>query len=181
MPTTDPQQNFTSESFLLSFNAQLDLVSSYLPHLRFFRPIPPPLPLQIVTWVHCAMPRQAKRSRVAAGLAADEAGSSRPTKSARHPSSAYSSQPSAHGSSQPSSIAASSQPSSSATVQASPDAVQPSSWRTPGDEDGEPCTQDLTQSDDGLAHELYGSLGMHVGRVDMRAKADHRQRARLWA
>ncbi|KXX82067.1 putative SWI/SNF-related matrix-associated actin-dependent regulator of chromatin subfamily A member 3-like 1 [Madurella mycetomatis] len=104
------------------------------------------------------MPRQAKRSRVAAGLSTDEAGSARPTKSARYPASSYASQPSAYGSSQPSSIAASSQPSSSAAVQASPDAVQRLSWQTPGDDDGEPCTQDLTQSDDGPAHEFYGSL-----------------------
>ncbi|GAB1318601.1 Rad5-like protein (SNF2 family domain-containing protein) [Madurella fahalii] len=110
------------------------------------------------------MPRQAKRSRAAAGLGADDAGSARPAKSARYPSSSHSSQPSAHGSSQPSSIAASHLPSSSATVQASPDAIQRLTWQTPAYDDEEPSTQDLTQSDDGPAHELYGSMeGKIVG------------------
>jgi hypothetical protein len=105
-----------------------------------------------------AMPRQPKRPRVIDLTSDGPDEAARPAKSPRYPSSSYSSQPSAPGSSQ-TSIARSHMPSSSAPVPPS-SAGQQLSSQILTDDDGEPSSQDLTQSDDGPSLELYGSLGV---------------------
>lgn len=102
------------------------------------------------------MPRQTKRTRDVVDLTND-ADSFRPAKSPRYTSSSYNSQPSIPGSSQTSNAPSYLSPSSY-------DARQRSSWQVPANEDMEPSTQNLTQSDDGPQLELYGSLdGKIVG------------------
>lgn len=104
------------------------------------------------------MPRQTKRPREVIDLT-DGAPSTRPAKSPRYPSSSYSSQ----------------LPAPSSVVPA-PHASQ---LQAVNDE-FEPSTQDLTQSDDGPQRELYGSFGtslfLRTGR-----QADYEQMERLWA
>ncbi|KAL2018517.1 hypothetical protein VTK56DRAFT_802 [Thermocarpiscus australiensis] len=107
--------------------------------------------------------RQTKRRLEVVDLA-DEAESARPAKLPRYPSGSYSSKSSAPRSSQQSSVARSYLPSSSASVPSSFDASQRLSWQNLAGDDGEPSSQDLTQSDDGPQRELYGSMdGKIVG------------------
>ncbi len=99
----------------------------------------------------------------------DHVASARPAKSPRYPSSSYASQPQLSQSSQSSSsyqprspfqppALVSGRP-SFLTPNSTPPAL-PASQRSLGDDDLEPSTQDLTQSDDGPQLELYGSFGM---------------------
>jgi SWI/SNF-related matrix-associated actin-dependent regulator of chromatin subfamily A3 len=100
------------------------------------------------------MPRHAKRHREPEVVdLTDDAPTTRPAKVPRYPPSSYSSQSAAPGPSQPSTSAYAPVPSSAASV---PSATQ----RYSANDELEPSTQDLTQSDDGPQRELYGSLGM---------------------
>src|SRR4051812_7263540 len=121
------------------------------------------------------MPRRTKRPREPEVVdLTDDAPSTRPAKLPRYPSSSYNPHSAAPGPSQPSSSASAPAPSSAALV---PNATQ----RYSANDELEPSTQDLTQSDDGPQRELYGSLGMcsfHC--YTSRAKADTAQTARLW-
>lgn len=128
------------------------------------------------------MPRQGKRPREVIDLTDEATQSARPAKSPRFVSAPLSSQPSAPRSSQSSSAAYSHAPSSSALAPSSSyNANQRLTWQAAADDDGEPSTQDLTQSDDGPALELYGSFGMcpnlfHVPRLGrMTNNGDRRQ------
>jgi SWI/SNF-related matrix-associated actin-dependent regulator of chromatin subfamily A3 len=121
------------------------------------------------------MPRQTKRTLDVVDLTGDAQGT-RPVKSPRYPSSSYTSPPSA---ARPSRL--SSAPSSQATPPSSASLAGPSQ-RFPGNDDVEPSTQDLTQSDDGPQLELYGSFGMHLlnERADPSPRLTVEQTARLW-
>jgi hypothetical protein len=109
-----------------------------------------------------AMPRQTKRPREVIDLTGvDE--NTRPAKSPRLPSASDGLQPAAPGLGQPSSSATS-----------VPNATQ----RHPENDEPEPSTQDLTQSDD----ELYGFFGMFWFTLPTfrHGKSDTRQTAKLW-
>jgi hypothetical protein len=165
--TTPPSQlplDFCSEKlrFDLVYEADFNLVYA----VQWFTTVLSRYILQSSEPLHAyryplTMPRQAKRPRAVVYLTADEAGSARPAKSPRNAPSS-SSQPSVPGSSQPS-ILLSHLPSSSAAVPPSSyNEAERLSFQNPANDEAEPSTQDLTQSDDGPAHELYGHFGMHV-------------------